>query len=312
MMESYTKGSQEWSLRQLKVQKGEQKEYSLMRPCLSLLGDCVNHRFYEAVGTSQISDGFLPRFTVLETDRESFSVKANSNRKPFSWKLLDRIHALATQAMEWDVLDTFRIVPFAAGVQQEFEAFAENIREEMLKHRGDAENALRGKVAEKVIKMATLCAVCRNVDNPAISSEDLKWATLFVNVTDNRMMHTLTSGIYDPAPYRQRKVVQDKLDQALRITPHERRKQHRHFPSERLQNDINLVTYGWLRAKTDSLTCFKTDRKSAAVALNLVLRDLEQSGEIALVLGDKAREDYGCKSNVIINLRETSPASKLF
>lgn len=313
LMESYTKGADSWALRQVKVPKGEEKEFELDRPCLTIIGDCVSSCFYESVGTSQAASGFLPRFSVLEVDVSSVSRKMNINEsQDFPSSLLDKVHAIATKAMEDDVTNTFRRARITKEARKAFREYVEESWNHMLDNRLDKENALRGKLGEKVIKLATLCAVCRNHDDPEVNMADLEWAKLFVKVTDGRMMYNLAAGEYDPAMHRQRKIVRDRLDQACRISRADRQKQRRYFSSEKLQADPNACTYGWLRDRVDNVACFVRDRQGVGPALFKILRDLETSGEIVLVNGDKAREDYGCKSAVILNLREPEPRLKLF
>jgi len=313
LMESYTKGADSWALRQVKVAKGEEKEFELDRPCLTIIGDCVSSCFYESVGTSQAASGFLPRFSVLEVDVSSVSRKMNINEsQDFPPALLDKVHTIASKAMEDDVANTFRRARITKEARKAFREYVEESWNHMLDNRLDKENALRGKLGEKVIKLATLCSVCRNHDDPEVNMADLEWAKLFVKVTDGRMMYNLAAGEYDPAMHRQRKIVRDRLDQACRISKSDRQKQRRYFPSEKLQADLNACTYGWLRDRVDNVACFVRDRQGVGPALFKILRDLETSGEIVLVNGDKAREDYGCKSAVILNLREPEPRLKLF
>ncbi len=309
----FTKGADVWSLRQTKVQKGDSKDYELDRPCLTVFGDCVTNDFYEAIGTRQISGGFIPRLTVLEVDADSISVDTGA-QKPFDPDLLKRIKDYATDAMMADTAGGPVRAEFIRDAKAKFDEFSKEIRTGYKSRDPDKlslKDDLKGRLAEKVIKIATLLGVCRSPSVPRVTLADIEWAIMFVKVTDGRMFHHLQGGEHDAAMHQQRKQIQRGLDTARLISPHERGKK-RYFTSQKLCHEPNLVPWGWLRDYCGRVSCFKSDRRGIEIAMRTVLKGMEDSGEVILVDPAQAQEKFGTRSVVVVNCREERDDGDLF
>lgn len=318
LTDSYTKGNDVMTLRQVKREKGAPKPAShLVRPCLTIYGECVAEDFYTAVGTGQVAGGFIPRFSVMEIDRDTIPLDANDNDGSINRDLLENVHRLAANALVNDITDE-NAEPHIVGITQEarsrFNAFVRETRERYIKGAEGLsvmEGTLLSRAGEKISKVATLLAVCRDQHDPRVILDDIEWAILFVRVTDGRMTSQLVSGEFDTAAHHQRDIVANKLLQAYLLPTEQREtgKNAQYFKTKQLCRAKEAVPYGWLSEKVRTLNPFKHDKRGFAMALDAALRDMMNSGEIIVVDGQLALEKFGTRGKVILDCREAAEFS---
>lgn len=161
------------------------RKAKLNQPNLCLYGTTVPESLYNGMTREQISDGFLARMLVFESDVSRPKTKEISNDTKINSKpveIIDQIKALDKQKINKHPegnLDHLNanpmIVKFSAEaliVVNQFKDFIEDKRHEMERD-GNKLETLYNRTLAISIQIALILAIGKNIDNPEISSFDI-------------------------------------------------------------------------------------------------------------------------------------------
>lgn len=158
------------------------------RPCLSLLGESVPSHFYGALNDDVASDGFIPRWVIVEY----FGERPDPNR--FRQKtppdgLIDRMADLYVASKT--IQDSNAMVEVELdGEALEYSHYFENRVTQRIRTlpREHPIKAILSRTNEKSLKLAALLAVCENPHSPKITKDQMVWATAFIEKADGHMI----------------------------------------------------------------------------------------------------------------------------
>ena len=159
------------------------------RPCLNLLGESVPSHFFGSLNDDVASDGFIPRWIILEY----FGDRPNPNR--FSRKaapdtsLVDRMADLYVASKTIQDSNGSVEIEFAPEALEYFHYFEDRITARIRTlPREHPVKAILSRTNEKALKLAGLLAACENPHAPMISKEQAVWATAFIEKADGHMI----------------------------------------------------------------------------------------------------------------------------
>lgn len=301
--EVFSRGTSHLKTRQVKRERGSSAppDPGIWRPCLTIYGETIPGDFYAALGQRQGGTGFIPRLSVMEVDRHKIAVKS-CRQKEWDESLLKKIREHAEAAMQHDVVNMIGVGadPIRVPINSDAEDFLEEIevshRQKMIASNGDFGllHEIAQRTAEKMLRVATLLAVCFNPAAPRVFMEHVVWAQLFLKTTDGRMLERITSGVHDDSGWQQRKRVVDWLYECQRTAP-SKKKSDRNFGSEQICEEPQVVPYAWLSAKANNSSPFQKDRRGIRAALKGVLYDLLESGIIMEVPKDDCLNKFNVR-----------------
>lgn len=303
LTDSYTCARGVMKARLKRTEKGVSREGGIERPCLTIYGETVTSSFYDAIGTSNVAGGFVPRFTVMEIDKKK-AAEDPGPQLPFPPDLLQRCARLAEDATLFDVVQQDALeVPVEQNAWNGFLKLQKDYRKKMLASENDAEpmkQTLLSRTAEKITKIATLLAVCEDQNAPVVSQAHMDWAVLFVTETDNRMIHHLCSGEFDGAAHQQLSVMRSIFVRAFNMPAARRAKNG--FNTVAVQQAPEIVPYGWLLSQAKALATFRDAAQGTSTAVNRCLKDLQDCGEIMEILNPQEITKYGVRGRLFRNI----------
>ncbi len=299
LISSWSKSTTVMEAGQRSLERGGKKEPAIPRPCLTIYGDAVPEFFYNAVGTSQIAGGFMPRFTVLEVNTAPGMIPEDPGpQNPFPDSLLATIHQYCRDTCEHDACmgDPVK-VPWASDkAAKMFDKMRRDLRVKMLNKNCNPltnyKNTLIGRSAEKALKLATLLAICENPATPAVAEHHMQWATGFVTATDTRMIEQLVSGDHDEAAHNQLGVMRGVILRAMRMNAVQRSKAGYSTKADVLANP-NLIPYAWLSSQCRAKGCFQRAKQGPPVAVDNTIKELINHGLLVeYSLDEKAKSGW--------------------
>lgn len=311
LTEVWSKGASQLRLRQTKKEQGEHRETIIHRPCLTVYGECPVAEFYMALGSRQGGTGFIPRLTVLEVDHHHIHER-RCKQTPFRVDILAIIRNLAEEACKADIPNMLGnsadpvIVPCNTDAQRFLEEVEGKMRRRMIQANGDATlmHEVGGRSAEKMLRVATLLAVCSNPQHPRVTLQHMEWAELFLKCTDAKMVKRIFSGEHDEAVFNQKTLVKRWIEICRRLSP-QLRAQNKHFPTPETHFEPCFLPYGYLSDKAQHSLPFKNDKRGKRQALWGVLRDMMEAGELLLLTANQVMvERYGFKGEAFMIITE--------
>lgn len=156
-------------------------------PCFTLVGESTGERFYEALDETNVADGLLPRFTIIEYNGPR--VPFNKNHALVSAPQ-NLIESLSNLILHCDLLaqngtvSTIGIYPDAEVMLDDLNDFCDN---QINASGREVSRQIWNRVHLKVYKLAGLLAVSHNPTKPIISAEMVAWASSLI-ITDARRL----------------------------------------------------------------------------------------------------------------------------
>jgi hypothetical protein len=157
------------------------KTVTIQQPNLCLYGTTVPETLYDGLTKQNISDGFLSRMMIFETDtpRPARNRKLRMGKPPV--EIIDQIKALLKKPINCAPdgnLDHENpnpyVVPYAEDAEhlvEEFEDYIENLRNNIVQKNGY--EAVYNRTVAVAEQVALIVAVGRNIDNPVIEEQDI-------------------------------------------------------------------------------------------------------------------------------------------
>ena len=180
LLNLYTKSGPNGVVNPSVYAKKEDSSEMVKSPNVTLLGEATPQSFYAGLSEELISEGLIPRFTVIEYNGKRVA-KNNNAFQPPSSMLIKKIIALTTIAMHTannktscQVLTTTA----SEAILDEFDKYSDD----QINHGGNNEvrKQLWNRAHLKALRLAALVAVGMDMHSPIISTEVADWAVQFI------------------------------------------------------------------------------------------------------------------------------------
>lgn len=256
-------------------------------PSISMVGEGTPERFYELLSDQLISDGFLPRFSVIEYTGPRVDLSPTFSSTQPEPELVRAMALLCAHALALNQKEQAQVVAINGDANELFSKFNRECDLRINADAGDVTSQLWNRAHLKALKLAALIAVGINYYNPVIDGASAQWA---INATRHD-----TGNL--SARFETGQVGQVSHDSAQLMDA--KRKLRKLFSgggdftrykltSEALSAGIfnNL----FLQPALSSLLSFKVDRRGSAVAYQAMLSTMLRMGVIdELSRADKER-----------------------
>ncbi|MGO7750470.1 DUF3987 domain-containing protein [Rhizobium ruizarguesonis] len=155
----------------------------LVGPALTVLAMTTPSTLYAGLSAASVADGFINRFIFVTGARDENGIRVPSldvNLKPPN-TLVASLQRAITDFPKPSAGSTKAKVPFEGGEQGDaYKRWGEIF---MWQHRpgwDEVYNDINGRAAENTVRLATIRAISRDAQNPAISLDDVEWAWAIV------------------------------------------------------------------------------------------------------------------------------------
>ena len=185
-LDLYNKSGRSSILKPLIYSDKDKNTEAIQAPAFSMLGETTPETFYENLNQQLISDGLLPRFTIIEYHGKRPQLNENHLNVVPSQQLSDHFSALCAYSLQLNngnnVLDV-QIEPEALKL---FKDFDKHCDAQINNANNDVTRQLWNRAHIKSLKLAALLAVGCNYINPVVNIECATWALqLIVNDVTN-------------------------------------------------------------------------------------------------------------------------------
>jgi len=259
-------------------------------PAFSLMGESVPGRFYEVLDEAMISEGLLPRFTIIEYNGDRPPLNERHHEAVPSVSLIEQVSALCGHALMLNKAKkaiTVNLDPNAEKLFRDFDKYCDDRinsgSKEVVKH-------LWNRAHMKSMKLAALVAVGNSPYDPRINGETAQWAIDLVVHDAMSLLERFETGKVGATESSDTKQIEDMVSVigAYLEDPHDTLKKY-HVPlalhSER------VLPWGYLARRLSPMTSFKNDRFGATAALKKCVQALVDRGD----LQELSRNDTAAK-----------------
>ena len=254
---------------------------AVMAPALTILAESNPQSFLSALSDEQISDGFLPRFLVLEYTGKRDYRNTNANSPPDA-DLVDDIGRLCSTVASMKTANVSpREVEFDAEARILEDAFDRSTTDDMNASADEVNKELWNRAHLKALRLSALIAVGQDPDTHTVSREAWEYAERLVRRDIESLLAHVDVGAIGQGD--------DVLWKALRgiifkYVTRDSTPRGYGVGNELFQaRGAGYVPYGYLSQRACSLVAFKRDRRGALRAFNDTLRHMADSGAVLKV-----------------------------
>ena len=292
MLDLYNKTGENKVLKQTIYSDKDKNTNSILSPSFTLIGESTPERFYQGLNEGLISDGLLPRFTIIEyKGKRPRRNKHHETVKP-SFDLIDKMAALCSQCLNLNNQNKPTVVGMTKEAEEFFDKFDELCDDKI--NSGDAEVARqlwnRGHV--KALKLAALIAVGCNYINPSISLDVAKWATDVTVNEINNIMFKFSNGEVgsDNDEVKQIEKIQNVVRDYVKSSWVDANK----YLADSFVNQHRdkIIPYAYIQKRCASLQLFKNDRLGSSTAIKRALRTMCERGDVQEMSKSVLGRDY--------------------
>ncbi len=276
------------------------------RPCVILVGDSQPSNFYGAIDSDQILSGWLPRFSIVETEVSSMSLEPNSPRHDLPERLVADYKHIFEQMLIRDHQGQVEQVVLTEEAEVVLRNYERRIRRRTIE--GGAEDDRHAQLVNrngiKVRVYAALMAVAENWLEPRCDVHHVEWAMDFVDKITGDVMARMLSGDYDSSTTQQRPAMENLLNRLMALTEEERKTGNnaRFFTTDTLQKTPWYIPLSIVREKVRFLRPFTSDTRSMGMIITGLLKDMAADGRILVMEKDAAWDQARCRGTMICML----------
>ena len=200
MLDLYNKSGANKSLRPSIYADKDKNMAAIKSPNFSFLGESTPMRFYDGLTEDMVLEGLLPRFNIIEYE----GIRVPYNKKHLEnsvvpAELQDRLAALCSQAISLNERNAVINVTYSHDAEEYLDRIDKLADSKINGTTDEVERTLWNRVHIKVLKLAALAAVSRNMYFPEIQYCDVEWAYDIILQNTIKIVSRFKKGVVDDA-----------------------------------------------------------------------------------------------------------------
>lgn len=293
LLDAYNKSGEGKVLRPSIYSDKDKNTAAVLSPAVTLMGESTPEKFYEGLHEGLISEGLLPRFTMIEYHGERPALNPGHLSAQPSFELIDRLSTLCAHALMLNSQHkAIHVVsdPTARELFQQFDAHCDaNINtsdREVRRH-------LWNRAHVKALKLAGIIAVGCNPYDPTITADVASWAINLVVADVRNLLARFDAGeigIDNDETKQLAKVISCVKDFVVSPWPDVAK-----YAGEGMSNlhSNRIVPYSYVQRRLAAVAVFRKDRIGASGAIKRALKTLCERGDLQEVSRATLAKDYG-------------------
>lgn len=295
LLDLYGKSGFSKILRSNAYSDSEKNTKVVQAPSLTVLGETTPSTFYDGLDQSHISEGFLPRFSIIEYTGPRPKRNPNAFHAP-SQELVQRFTDFLTVILNTTQNKTCVNVGMDDDAVRLLGDFDHKADSAINDSSNDVSAQLWNRAHLKTLKLSALLAVGVNCHNPVVDLVCAQWAIDFTEREITAITCRFHQGEIGRGDHKQEADMIKAIKSYLKM-PTKLRKQYS-VPIKMLEDSV--IPYIFLQRKLRTLVSFKDSRRGATIALASCLKDAVKSELLIELNPQQVLEKYTSKSPVYI------------
>lgn len=265
---------------------------AVRQPAVSLLGESTQERFFAAIDEDLISEGFVPRWMILEYEGKRVPSNRNASNIHPSSLLMEALCNLCTYCTQMvESLQTHHLqwTPEASALEMQFDTFCDD------QHAATGEDVLHNlwsRAHMKALKLAAIIAVGRNISNPVIDAYSWNYAVQLVLRDTYRMARRYHSGDLASRVEASNNEQSAAILTAIRQYGKMEDKTLRSYGVTEVMRNSFAVPYVYFQRKLAKKSMFTKDRRGSSVAIQKALDECAATGLLVSVPTTQAVQQF--------------------
>lgn len=280
LLDLYNKSGEGKVLRPSIYSDKEKNTRSVLAPALTILGESTPEKFYEGLHEGMISEGLLPRFTIIEYHGDRKPLNPNHSFVQPSFELVDRLGTVCANALMLNGQNKAIQVKFSPEAKDYIDRFDKHCDLNINTAEREVRRHLWNRAHVKAMKLAALVAVGCNPYDPIIDLNIVTWATNIVVADVRNLLNRFDAGEIgiDNDETKQLAKVAGTIREYV-VSPWQDVSKYTGETFSHLHG-AHVIPYCFLQRKLASVAVFKKDKKGSSESIKRALKTLVERGDI--------------------------------
>lgn len=292
ILDLYNKSGEGKQLRPTIYSDKEKNTATVLSPAFTLLGESTPERFYECLNESMISEGLLPRFTMIEyTGPRPELNRAHTKAQP-SFELVEQLATLCAHSLMLNSQHKAINVQVDANAQALFDQFDAHCDANINSADREVRRHLWNRAHIKAMKLAAVVAIGMNPYEPTIDQHCANWALAIVVADVRNLLARFDAGeigVENDETRQLSKAINVVKEYILR--PWSELEKYK-VGSPQLHGE-KIVPYSFFHKRLAVQAEFKKDKAGASNAIKRALKTLTERGDLQEVSKATMMTKYG-------------------
>lgn len=293
LLDAYNKSGEGKVLRPSIYSDKDKNTAAVLAPSFTLLGESTPEKFYEGLHEGLISEGLLPRFTMIEYHGERPALNPGHLSAQPSFELIDRLSTLCAHALMLNSQHKAIHVQTDATARELFQQFDAHCDANINTSDREVRRHLWNRAHVKALKLAAIIAVGCNPYDPTITADVASWAINLVVADVRNLLARFDAGeigIDNDETKQLAKVIATVKDFVVSPWPEVAK-----YAGEGASNlhSNRIVPYSYVQRRLAAVSVFRKDRIGASGAIKRALKTLCERGDLQEVSRATLSKDYG-------------------
>lgn len=293
LLDAYNKSGEGKVLRPSIYSDKDKNTAAVLAPSFTLLGESTPEKFYEGLHEGLISEGLLPRFTMIEYHGERPALNPGHLSAQPSFELIDRLSTLCAHALMLNSQHKAIHVVSDQTARELFQQFDAHCDANINSSDREVRRHLWNRAHVKALKLAGIIAVGCNPYDPTITADVASWAINLVVADVRNLLARFDAGeigIDNDETKQLAKVIATVKDFVVSPWPDVAK-----YAGEGMSNlhSNRIVPYSYVQRRLAAVAVFRKDRIGASGAIKRALKTLCERGDLQEVSRATLAKDYG-------------------
>lgn len=262
-------------------------------PAFTILGESTPEKFYEGLHEGLLSEGLLPRFTIIEYHGKRPPLNPGHATAVPSAQLVERFASLCAIAQGLNSQNIAQNVALDEAASKMMYQYDKHCDMQINSAERDIVRQVWSRCHMKALKLAAVIAVGCNPYAPIINEEIANWALKLVNEDARNILERFDAGEIgvDNDETKQLAAVV-KVVKAYVVSPWQEVARYAGDGASNLHS-ARIVPYSYVHRKLSNISVFRKDRQGPTQAIKRAMRTLTERGDLAEMSRAVMSKDYG-------------------
>lgn len=293
MLDLYNKSGEGKVLRPSIYSDREKNTASVLAPAFTILGESTPEKFYEGLHEGMISEGLLPRFTMIEYHGERPALNPTHIYAQPSFDLIERLSTICAHSLMLNSQHKAIQVQTSPDAKMLFDQFDRHCDSNINTSEREVRRHLWNRAHIKALKLAALVAVGNNPYDPLINIEGATWAINLIVADVRNLLARFDAGeigVDNDETKQLAKIIQCCKEYVVSPWADVAK-----YAGDSMSNlhSARIVPYSYVQRRLASVAVFKKDRIGSSGAIKRALKTLCERGDLQEMSRAVMGKDYG-------------------
>lgn len=278
LLDLYGKSGRNGELRPSIYSDKEKNTKAVQSPAFSIIGESTPESFYEGASERVITDGLLPRFTMIEYRGKRPPLQTNRSEVP-PQELIGRMATICAHALMLNSQGQVQDVALSELAQLMFEEFDSECDANINSATNEVTRHLWNRAHIKALKLAALVAVGCDYINPVVTPQVAMWAIQIEKANVRNLLTRFESG--DVGEHSTEDVRIKRVIDAFNAYINTPWSELRNYDVKGFLHEQRIVTYTYLHRRLCNTRPFKKENSlQPSDHLKRALKTLIDRGDV--------------------------------